>query len=397
MTQRKEHILIGFAEALPGPEVFFSLYDAGYRVSVFTREGANTPLARHLPLEAVHTLPAPERSIRAASDALAALMSRAGAADLVLPLDDAALWLVNDALPGDARIAGATDPQAAFALDKTQQITEAQAAGLSVPETVVVWDQGDLDQALPFPAIAKPALAIAVRAGAIAKDKVHYLPDRAAADRLAAEFTSDMAPLLVQPLLAGTGEGVFGFAGPDGVTHWSGHRRLRMMNPHGSGSSACLSQDPSEDLQAACTRFLDSVGWRGPFMIELLRDPQGVRWFMELNGRMWGSMALARAQGLEYPAWAAAAALDPAFRPPPVASSEDQLELQHLGRDLLHLLFVLRGPKTDFYKADWPRFGHSLSSVLRAPGPRRRYNAHPDFPGFVWRDTLHTVLGALRR
>ena len=36
----------------------------------------------------------------------------------------------------------------------------------------------------------------------------------------------------------------------------------------------------------------------------------GPAWFVELNGRPWGSMALARRQGLEYPAWQVTLALD---------------------------------------------------------------------------------------
>ena len=45
-------------------------------------------------------------------------------------------------------------------------------------------------------------------------------------------------------------------------------------------------------------------------MIELLRDDEGQPWFMELNGRAWGSMALACRRGFAYPAWAVRAALD---------------------------------------------------------------------------------------
>ena len=41
----------------------------------------------------------------------------------------------------------------------------------------------------------------------------------------------------------------------------------------------------------------------------LLRDGEGTAWFMELNGRAWGSMALARRLGHEYPRWAVQAAL----------------------------------------------------------------------------------------
>ena len=46
------HVLIGFAEALPAPEVVFSLLAAGHRVSAFARTG-DMPAARlpfdHLP------------------------------------------------------------------------------------------------------------------------------------------------------------------------------------------------------------------------------------------------------------------------------------------------------------------------------------------------------------
>ena len=37
---------------------------------------------------------------------------------------------------------------------------------------------------------------------------------------------------------------------------------------------------------------------------------QGKLWFVELNGRPWGSMALSRRQGLEYPAWHVRLAMD---------------------------------------------------------------------------------------
>ena len=50
--------------------------------------------------------------------------------------------------------------------------------------------------------------------------------------------------------------------------------------------------------------MLSHTQWRGMFMLEFLRAKDGTAWFMELNGRPWGSMALARRSGLEYPAWA---------------------------------------------------------------------------------------------
>lgn len=400
------HVLIGFAEALAAPESFFSLHRAGHTVSAFARPGSRAPAARHLPLHRLHALTAPESDAAAATAELAALLTGPEAPEVVLPLDDAALWLVTRALEGMAsgggdtgegvRIAGGTGAAARVALDKSAQIAAAARAGLAVPDTVTVRAPGDLRAALPLPAIAKPALAVSPRGAGLDKGRSHILagPDDAAA--LAESLDPHMAPLLVQPLIRGTGEGVFGFAGAGGVSHWSGHRRLRMMNPHGSGSSACISARPEPALRDAVAAFIADIGWRGPFMVELLRDGAGTAWFMELNGRMWGSLALARGQGLEYPAWAVAQARDPDFVPPAVGEAAEPLVARHLGRDLLHLLFVARGPKSPLYRADWPRLLPSMARVLR-PVRGRRYNSDPDFPGFAWRDAAHTVAAALRR
>lgn len=92
----------------------------------------------------------------------------------------------------------------------------------------------------------------------------------------------------MQPLIRGVGEGLFGYVGPRGVTAWSSHRRVRMVNPHGSASSACRSNPVDGDLIGPSERFLSAIGWRGMFMLEFLRDSDGEPWFMELNGRTWG-------------------------------------------------------------------------------------------------------------
>jgi hypothetical protein len=234
-----------------------------------------------------------------------------------------------------------------------------------------------------------------LRDGRLAKGGARYLLSEADLAEAAAD-AGTVYPALVQPLIAGVGEGVFGFATAEGVTAWSGHRRLRMMNPHGSGASACAVNPPDAATRAGVEAILRGLGWRGPFMVELLRDAAGTRWFMELNGRMWGSMALARRNGLEYPAWAVAQALDPGFRPEP-APVPPRAEVRHLGREALHLMHLLRGPRSAAHRRDWPRLGPALAAVLR-PGPRAGfYNHDPAHPWFFLGDALRTVRAALGR
>jgi hypothetical protein len=145
-----------------------------------------------------------------------------------------------------------------------------------------------------------------------------------------------------------------------------------MMNPQGSGSSACISQAVTEDIKAKTEQFIKLTGWRGMFMIELLRDRDGKVWFVELNGRPWGSMALSRRQGLEYPAWQARLAVDLHSKVGLVASPAPGIVSRHVGRELMHLLFVLRGPKSEAL-TEWPSFWKSAADVFR----------------FRWEDTLY--------
>lgn len=386
------HVLIGFAEALPAPEVVFSLLNAGHRVSVFARN-ASLPLAR-LPLEALHVIPAPEDNTEASIAALQGLMNRV---DLLLPLDDVGLWLSHAAQIDPARIAGATGAQAEAALDKSIQVAAAEQAGLALPATTVVRAPFDLDGDLPLPVIAKPALAVRVEDGKLGKGDATYLRDETQKQALIKALSPDMEPLLVQPLVGGVGEGVFGFATAQGIVGWSGHARVRMMNPHGSGSSACRANPPDEALRAAVTRFLQSLEWRGAFMVELLRGEDGTPWFMELNGRMWGSLALARRQGLEYPAWAVSQALEPDFVPDIPENAPDPGVVRNLGRDVLHLAHLLRGPKSDFHKQRWPKLLTSLRGVLAPARGRQFYNYDPAHRGFMWREALWTIKRGLRR
>src|SRR5437764_6457867 len=131
-----------------------------------------------------------------------------------------------------------------------------------------------------------------------------------------------------------------------------------MVNSQGSASSACRSQAVDGSRREAAARFLLDARWTGLFMLEFLRDTSGDAWLMELNGRPWGSMALARRRGLEYPAWAVRVALDPGFVPA-VPADPRSIVCRHLGLELAHLAFVVRGPQSKAAEA-WPSLWRTL-------------------------------------
>jgi hypothetical protein len=326
-------VLIGFADALAGIESAWCLDADGFEVHAFARRGSRPALARSRSVRIIDVVPPEENAPECAAE-IAAIAHELGVA-AVLPLDDHAVWLCDRAIGagGPAVVAGPTGRLARLALDKREQFQLARCAGLAVPATA------DADKPPPGegPWMVKSALAVELRG-----TRLYRPPGRIAADRgQVTELAVAMGgPAIVQSLVKGVGEGVFGLAVQGSAAVLSGHRRIRMMNPQGSGSSACQSVPVAADVTCAVQQLICNSGWRGLFMVELLRDAAGKPWFMELNGRTWGSMALARHRGYRYPSWAVRSALDTAFVPAEPPEPPD-VTARHLGREVIHLGTVL--------------------------------------------------------
>jgi hypothetical protein len=135
-------------------------------------------------------------------------------------------------------------------------------------------------------------------------------------------------------------------------------------------------------VAAQVAELVSRSGWNGLFMIELLRDEAGVPWFMELNGRAWGSMALARHRGYRYPSWAVRAALDPRFAPAAPAAPPE-VTARHLGREIVHLGAVLA-------RGGAPRLA-TIRGVVAVRRGDRWYNYRAGEPGVFVADTWATV------
>jgi predicted ATP-grasp superfamily ATP-dependent carboligase len=388
-------VLIGFAEALSAPEVLWSLVDAGCKVRAFSRKGRN-PALRYSRYVTVEEITAPERDADLALSDLQELVGKQAASSstpcVVLPLDDSALLLAQGLTDRDpCTLAAPHGSPAAVAFDKCLQLEQARAAGFHVLETSTVTTREELTAfSSKLPLILRPAHAARIEEGKFRKGRNWICATEAEFDAAVSEW-AESGPLIVQTFIEGNGEGIFGFATGESVVEWSAHRRVRMMNPHGSGSSACASQTVPPDVRDAAERFIRAIEWRGLFMIELLRDAAGKAWFVEFNGRTWGSMALARRHHLEYPAWAVQASIDPDFRPPvAISPNGSQIECRNLGRELMHLLFVLRGSKSRAIRA-WPSVGSSLRNVLSWNRGTRLYNWRLDDWKVGLADTLFTI------
>jgi hypothetical protein len=396
-TGLRDVVLVGFAEALSAPEVVWSLVDDGFHVVAFARRGHLSAL-RHSRHVVCHEITPPEVDPQEAMSDLTSLLANLGgipneACRILFPLDDKAVWLCS-ALRLDRPwlFAGPQDGAAELALNKDMQFQAASEAGFDVPtfllahkaEEIIRFGAGE-----SFPVILKPARPVSTDDGRIVNCPTWVCANSTELDHAVAQW-AERIPLFIQKLVAGTGEGIFGLAAPDGIRSWSAHRRLRMMNPQGSGSSACVSVALSEDVKAKAQRLIENTGWRGLFMIELLRDRNGKIWFIELNGRPWGSMALARKQRLEYPAWQARFAIDPRSTVTTAPVSTPGLVCRHVGREFMHLLFVAKGPKSKALTS-WPSFWGTMREVLRIHRKDSFYNLRRDDLKVFFADCYYTV------
>jgi len=382
---------------MAAPEVAWSLVDAGFRVVSFARRGRPSAL-RHSRHVECHEICPPEKDLKAAHSELQSLLrSRAAESDgsqrILFPLDDTAVWLASRVNLADGwLLAGPRGANAELALNKCLQAQAAREASLNVPKTLVARSANDVRgfaASESFPIILKPAECVPVREGRVENCRKWICANPIELEHALAEW-AERVPLLVQPFIVGTGEGVFGLATPEGVRAWSGHRRLRMMNPQGSGSSACISQIVSEDLRSKVEEMVRRTEWRGLFMIELLREDSGKIWFVELNGRPWGSMALSRCQDLEYPAWHVNLTLDEHAPVGMTQTSAPGLVCRNVGREFMHLLFVLRGGKSKALR-DWPPFWKTLGAVVRVHAGDAYYNWRPDDANVFLADCYYTI------
>jgi predicted ATP-grasp superfamily ATP-dependent carboligase len=396
-SMSKTTVLIGFAEALSAPEVAWSLVDNGFRVLAFTRKNKKSALlkSRHV---ICHEIAAPEVDFQASLADLQRLMASLESSDpderrVLFPLDDKAVSLAaKTELENGWVLAGPSGANAELALNKCLQVQAARDAGFNVPETLLARNAievFDFCASKSFPIILRAADCVPIRDNRVQGCRNWICADAGELDRAVKQW-GGRVPLMVQPFIEGIGEGIFGLAAPEGVRSWSGHRRLRMMNPHGSGSSACVSQQVSDEIRNKAAKLITRANWRGLFMIELLRDASGKTWFVELNGRSWGSMALSRRQGLEFPAWAAELALDENSQAAVTSSGAPGVVCRNLGRDFMHVLFVLRGSKSKALSS-WPSVWKAIGDVMWFRRSDTYYNWRSDDRKVFFADSYNTI------
>lgn len=245
--------------------------------------------------------------------------------DVLLPVSDGAVEALlpnRHLLPPDVRLPMPTHDAFRAATDKAGTLERARRAGFAVPESREVASAAALEAALDgmrYPAILKPHRSVVTdEAGRRRKLDVEFVPDEAALRAVVAALPPAAFPVMLQERIRGAGEGIFALRWDGRMVATFAHRRLREKPPAGGISVLRESIAPPPALAAAAEALLADLDWQGVAMIECKRDERtGAHHFIEVNGRLWGSLQLAIDAGIDFPALLVACALDePVMRPP---------------------------------------------------------------------------------
>lgn len=227
--------------------------------------------------------------------------------DLIIPVtEEVILHLVRERerFRSLCQIATAEPPTLDITRDKAQTVALARRVDVPIPRTILVESVEEAMSCagqLRWPVVLKPTLSRSFDAhtGKIDKLSVSYANDL---KTLCKEMRAyeERSPVLLQEYYRGVGHGVELLA-------WKGqplvvfqHRRICEIPVQGGASALRQSVDLDPRLYAYAQRLTEALEWTGLLMIEFKVSEQGAK-LMEINGRVWGSLPLATASGMDFP------------------------------------------------------------------------------------------------
>lgn len=225
----------------------------------------------------------------------------------VLPIDEAVVHAAAS-LAGDVhtreRLVLPSGPSLAASLSKYHANRQALALGLSIPETRFIRPPGlqELSSATEpdaFPKLLKWDNAESSE-GTYQKGGNRIVGSEEEFQACCAELLHLDCGIILQDLVPGHGVGAFFLRHRGKIVLRFAHRRLHEVPWTGGVSACCESSDHAEILEAG-ERLLEAIDYEGVAMVEFRKETGKPPVFLEINGRLWGSLGLALAAGADFP------------------------------------------------------------------------------------------------
>ena len=389
MSSESPRVIVTDAHSNPALAAVRSLGQHGFRVTVVAEDG-RLNLAG-VSRFATRVIVAPRAAGEPAAYAHTVLdeLGRERYA-LLVPVTDTTVAIISRRRDAFAALTRVALPDAAaleYALDKMATVRLASEADVAVPPTRTF---GSLDEALadaarlPYPCVIKPRYSRRWTGdGAVREGRVRFAGSPEAFRALYPTLHDPSAPPLVQEFVRGSGAGVFALVDHGRVLTAFAHRRVREVSLTGGPASLAESIPADERLLAPARRLLEAARWHGVAMVEF-KDPGAPHepHLMEVNGRLWGSLPLAIAAGVDFPRLLAELFLGEVPHLP--GSYRIGVRCRHLRGDLSHLGGVLRGRREGWPDA-FPGRLSTLAAIAPWPGRWQPYNLR-------WSDPWPTIV-----
>lgn len=323
--------------------------------------------------------PSPDTEPDAAIEALVSA-TRDHQVDLVVPVGETLVTLLTsarDRFPASTVLALAEAEALDLARDKRATVELAERLGIPTPRTVVVESVAEAGRAareLGWPVVLKPHVSRTIRdSGYMERFGVGYAADSEELAMRMGELEGRCAVLL-QEYCGGEGHGVGLLMDRGHALLGFQHRRLREVPTTGGPSSFRESVPLDPRLLDDSVRLLRELRWTGPAMVEFKVGPAGAK-LMEVNGRLWGSLALAVKSGVDLPSGIVDLYLSPDARPSqaPIPGYRVGVRSRDLTLEVSWIASVLRGAKPYGYLG-MPRRRDALATAVRLFDPRDGYD-----------------------
>jgi protein-tyrosine-phosphatase/predicted ATP-grasp superfamily ATP-dependent carboligase len=307
---RSLRILVTDAHTLAGLGVVRSLGRAGHRVCAAYPEGLDRPASTWSRYCAgVVSYPHGQYD-QFAFRAWVLDQAARGVFDAVVPVTEASVLgvaAVRKDLPDRLLAVLPSDAALEYSLSKLQATRMALSLGIPCPATIFVHDgtpghgwRTDLS-ALSFPIVIKTDNHL-TEDGVYDGGRTFVAADEAGAEAILVNIARVGPRVIAQERIPGSGAGAF-LLRFNGKTRLSfAHRRLHEV-PYTGGMSSFREGCHDPELVRLADLLLGAIDYDGVAMVEFRRSARdGTPYFLEINGRFWGSLALALHSGVDFPA-----------------------------------------------------------------------------------------------
>ena len=191
-------------------------------------------------------------------------------------------------------------------INKYDTIEIAKSVGVKVPKTYRAWSIADLQRIskdFDYPGVVKPISQTVwdFKKGAKTRyvTKKNYIKNKNDLIRFF-ENVRNPEEYLIQEYVAGRGAGVSYLFNKGNMRAFFSYMRVREYPITGGPSTLRVGIKHKEMIDAG-KRILEKMKWHGIAMVEFKLTPTGEPVLMEINGRFWGSIALAYHSGVDFP------------------------------------------------------------------------------------------------